>query len=463
MTADSTRHGSIASVDPAWAWEEYRPNDKTPWNTQRAGHLIRRLGFTPSWRELQQAVDRGQTATLDELLTPPANADRFYADSRSMSQAIRITGERLELPAWWLYAMVHTPRPVLEKLTLFWHGHFATSGAKVTDPRLMLRQNETLRRHALGKFGPLLAEMARDPAMLVWLDSTTNRKSHPNENFAREVMELFSLGLGNYTEQDIKEAARAFTGWELRLGEFRINRYQHDEGEKAILGRSGKFDGEDCLKILLDQPAAGEFLVGKLYRWLVSEAEPPPPKLIEPVAHEFQRRDYDLVWLIRKIVGSNLFFSSHALGQRIKSPVELSVGLIRSLEGTANYYALAADLERLGQSLFFPPTVKGWDGGAEWISASSLVGRANWVWALVGGGEARYANKVPLERLAALNDVDRPAEVVERLLQLLIGAPVPDTVRVQLTSLAADTTGGERQRRARLVHAIATLPEFQLT
>jgi len=327
----------------------------------------------------------------------------------------------------------------------------------------MLRQNETLRRHALGRFEPLLGEMARDPAMLVWLDSTTNRKQHPNENFAREVMELFSLGVGNYSEQDIKEAARAFTGWELRLGEFRVNRYQHDTGEKSILGQRGAWDGDDCLQILLEQPAAGRFLVGKLYRWLVSESEPPPERLIEPLAVELRRRDYDIAWLVQTIAGSNLFYSRHALGQKIQSPVELGIGLLRSLEATADFYALAGDLERLGQSVFFPPTVKGWNGGAEWISASSLVARANWVWSLVDPGDRRYGDKVKLDHVAGLDDVDRPAALVDRLLQLLLVVPAPAEVRVRLTALATDSSGGERQRRARLVHAIATLPEFSLT
>jgi len=452
------------SIDPDWAWQRYRPSDAMPWTIERASHAHRRLGFAAPWKTLQHDLKAGPDATLARLLKPDeASVATFYSEAKSMAQAVLVSRERLELPAWWLYAMVHTPHPALEKMTLFWHGHFATSAAKVSEPKLMYRQNENLRRYALTKFGPMLSDMARDPAMLIWLDSTTNRKSHPNENFAREVMELFSLGLGNYTEQDIQEAARAFTGWELRLGQFRVNTYQHDTAAKNILGQKGEFDGDDCLRILLEQPAAAEFLTRKIYRWLVSESEEPSKELIKPLADGLRQRNYDLSWLVETIGRSNLFFSTHALGQRIKGPVELAVGMVRALESPVSYYALATDLEKLGQSVFFPPNVKGWNGGPEWISSSSLVARANWVWSLVGGRDNRYGDTIKLTELAALDDVDRPAELVDRLLSLLVGVSVPADVRVQLTSLAADTSDGERTRRARLIHAIGTLPEFQMT
>ncbi|MEX0585473.1 MAG: DUF1800 domain-containing protein, partial [Pirellulales bacterium] len=349
-----------------------------------------------------------------------------------------------------------------EKLTLFWHGHFATSASKVTDADLMFRQNALLRKHALSAFGPLLTEAAKDPAMLLWLDSTTNHKSKPNENFAREVMELFSLGVGNYTERDIKEVARAFTGWELRNKRFFLNRPQHDTGAKSVLGRTGDLDGDAVLAILLEQPAAGRFLVRKLFRYFVSETANPSDALLEPLASGYRQRGFDTAWLVKSLLGSNLFYSPHAMRQRIKSPVELVIGLLRSVEGTANMYALAEDLRQLGQGVFYPPNVKGWDGGPEWINSAGLLARANLVWGLVSGTEGRLKSKVSLAELAARHAIPSGADGVRWWANLLLGTQAPAEIFVQLTALAGDTSGDKSQRLARLVQAIVTLPEYQL-
>jgi uncharacterized protein (DUF1800 family) len=319
-----------------------------------------------------------------------------------------------------------------------------------------------LRKHSLGKFGPLVREASKDPAMLLWLDAATNHKARPNENFAREVMELFCLGLGNYTERDIKEAARAFTGWELRQGRFLFNATQHDRGEKSVLGRTGKFNGDDVLDILLEQPATARFLVRKLYGYLISEAADPPEKLIHPLAAEYQQRDYDTAWLVRTMLGANVFFSPHALRQRIKSPVELAIGLLRSLEGSVNMYALADDLRRLGQGVFYPPNVKGWDGGQEWINSASLLARANLVWGLASGSDGRFNRRLPLVELVGKHARGDKQQQTQWLIDVLISGPLPQQVQVQLASVAADNAGDEPARLARLVQAIATLPEYQV-
>lgn len=460
---ESASRSVFAPLDPDWAWAPYRPSEPQPWNLARVAHLYRRAGFSAPWSQLQWALEAGPQAALEQVLAGGPETSSFYDQVTRMAGSLGNMADPNDLAPWWLYVMVHTPHPLLEKMTLLLHGHFATSAAKVTDGRMMYQQNVLLRRHALGKFGPLLGEMAKDPAMLVWLDSTTNRKGRPNENFAREVMELFSLGLGNYTESDIKEAARAFTGWEVRQGRFYLNRRQHDEGLKTVLGQRGPLNGDDVIGILLRQPAAGRFLAGKVFRYLVSEADAPPPSLLEPLADGLRQRDYDLAWLVRTVLESNLFYSPAAMGQKIKAPVEFAVGLIRALEGTTNTYALAGALKDLGQGVFYPPNVKGWDGGAEWINSATLVARANLVWALVSGSEGRYTGKIALERLSALQGIDSPAETVRRLLDVLLAAPVPEAVIVQLTSLASDDAQGDRRGRlARLVHAICTLPEFQV-
>ncbi len=459
--AASNEASTADTIDPAWAWAAFEPDAAAAWDRPRVAHLYRRAGFAASWKQLDEAVAAGCQATVERLLAGEPASDSFYQQAQRSAESLLATGNPAQLAAWWLNVMLHSPHPLLEKLTLFWHGHFATSAAKVTDARMMYVQNAILRKHALGRFGALLGEVSKDPAMLIWLDATTNHKAHPNENFAREVMELFCLGLGNYSEHDIKEAARAFTGWELRQGEFRRNVGQHDDGEKTVLSQTGRWTGDDVLRILLAQPATARFLVRKLFRHLVSETLDPPAALIDPLAEGLRQREYDLSWLVRTLLSSRLFYSPHAMRQRIKSPVELGIGLLRSLEASVNCYALADDLRDLGQAVLFPPNVKGWDGGTAWISSSTLVGRANLVWAVVSGN-ARLKSRVNLRRLAAFDGVDQPAEVVSRLTELLLSAPLPDEVRIPLTAVAADRNGDDRLRLARVVQAITTLPEYQL-
>ncbi len=452
----------LAEVDPAWAWSPYDPAE-TPWSRDLAAHLFRRAGFGASWAQLNDAAGAGCQAMVERLLAGEASSESFYADANRSAAALLATGNANSLAAWWLNAMLQSPHPLLEKMTLFWHGHFATSAAKVTDSRMMFAQHTLLREHALGHFAPLLDETSKDPAMLVWLDSTTNHKAHPNENFAREVMELFCLGRGHYAEHDIKEAARAFTGWELRQDVFRFNRFQHDERPKAVLGRTGPWTGDDILKILLDQPATAQFLVGKIFRFFISETEEPTVRLIEPLAAGFRQHDYDIAWLLRTILGSKLFYSSYALRQRIKSPVEFAIGLLRTLESPVNTFALADALRELGQAVFYPPNVKGWDGGAAWVNSATLVGRANLVWGLLADREGKYKTRMALDRLAALERISDPAAESRRLAELLLAWPLPDAVYVQLAAIAGDKDEKDRSLRlARVAQAIATLPEYQL-
>lgn len=461
MAAERQQKTKLVGVDPAWAWAAWRPEAAAPWNRQRAAHLYRRAGFAANWLQLEEALAAGHQATVDRLMTGEPESDRFYQDAARSAESLLAAGDPQQIAAWWLYALVHSPHPLRERLTLFWHGHFATSGAKVTDGRQMYAQNCLLRKHALGSYKPMLDEVSKDPAMLIWLDATSNHKAHPNENFAREVMELFCLGIGNYSEHDIKEAARSFTGWELAHGQFRFNRYEHDTGQKTVLGQTGALNGDDVLRILLEHPATGRFLVRKLFRYFVSETAEPTAALVDPLANGLRERDYDLAWLARTMLSSNLFYSPHAMGQRIKSPVELAVGLLRSLQAPVNAYALHDQLQQLGQGVLFPPNVKGWDGGSAWINSSTLVGRANLVWALAGGTGRMNVRYQP-EKLAAQSGTEQPVVQVARLVDLLLASPLPDAVQVQLVAIASAAEGSLRQRLARLIHAIGTLPEYQL-
>lgn len=452
--------GQVAAIDPAWAWDEYRPSDKAPWNLERAAHLFRRAGFAANWAELEQTVEEGPRQSVERLMAGEDGDAAFYDRTRGTVRALVQTEQGL--PAWWLHVMRTSPHPLLEKITLFWHGHFATSSAKVTDGRMMLRQNEILRKNALGKFQPLVKDISQDPAMLIWLDSTSNKKIKPNENFAREVMELFCLGLGSYTEKDIKEAARAFTGWEVRHGKFYFNAYEHDKGEKTVLGQRGKWTGDDVIRILLEQPAAARFIAGKMYRYLVSETAPPSDDVLEALAAKYRDSGYDASVLVRTILASNLFYSEHALHQKVKAPVELGIGLLKALEGNTNMYALADELRTLGQAVFAPPNVKGWDGGTEWINSATLLTRVNLAWALVSGRGGQFKKTIDLEQLAKKHGKQDPSEAAKWLADLLLGVSLPDDVQSQLAS-AASGAGDVHIRLARVVEAIAALPEFHVS
>ena len=454
---------------PAEAWRPYEPSTRRPWNLARAAHLYRRAACGGTWTELQRAVAEGPAATVDRLFAGGDEPAAFYAEARSTIAALLGLGGSNDLPAWWLYVMLRSPHPLLERMTLFWHGHFATSAAKVTDRGLMLAQNELFRTHALGNFRTLLKAEARDPAMLLWLDSAVNRKAKPNENFAREVMELFSLGVGSYTERDIRETARAFTGWEVQHQRFWVNAAQHDGGLKTVLGERGPFDGDGVIDVLLRQPAAARFLVRKLYRFFVADEFPESSTpagieaLLEPLAVELRESDYDVGRVVGMILRSNWFFSEQAIARRIKSPVEFAVGLVRSLEGHVDHYALADDLNALGQRVFYPPNVKGWNGGREWINSYTLMGRMNLVAAMTGGSDGRYGDKLGLDRTPAAADCrDEPA-LVDRLTTLLCAvAPPPEVSEALRRAAFAQPGESQSRRRGRLLQALAAQPEFQL-
>ncbi|HEY1375969.1 MAG TPA: DUF1800 family protein, partial [Gemmataceae bacterium] len=271
-------------VDPARAWQPWQPDDNQTWSPRWAGHLYRRAAFGATLDELRRAVKDGPQATLDRLLQGDPDAKQYEQLVTDTGASIAKGGDESALRGWWLYAMLNSGHPLRERLTLFWHNHFATSIAKVRSTEAMYAQNQTLRRHALGKFRPLLAEVSRDPAMLVWLDSNRNVKGQANENYAREVMELFTLGTGHYTEPDIREAARAFTGWHTDGEKFTLAPRFHDDGEKTILGRRGAWDGTDVQRLALEHPACARFLVRKLYRFLISETGDPGAALLEPLA-----------------------------------------------------------------------------------------------------------------------------------------------------------------------------------
>jgi Protein of unknown function (DUF1800) len=476
------------SLDPEAAWRPWQPDARRPWNLQWAGHLYRRAGFGASWDELHEAVRAGLPATLDRLFAGgpglaefdalldtvgPENPDYYFGPSRDSTGG---------LAAWWLHRLLYSPHPLREKITLFWHGHFATSVAKVRSPVLMKRQHLLLRQHALGPFGPFAQAISRDPAMLVYLDSNSNVKAHPNENYARELFELFTLGTGHYTEKDIRESARAFTGWHTTAptpvprpnvppaasAEFNFRASEHDDGEKTVLGRTGKWDGGDIVRFALEQPACAQFLVRKLYRFYVSEDSAPSDALLEPLADRYRRSGYDTADLLRTILLSEYFYSAAAFRRRVKSPVEYAVGLVRTLQAAPAYDGPlfgAEVLEATGQVLFAPPNVKGWDGGKAWLNSATLLARQNLAWHLVQGPGSPLAARTQLVPLAQRHAGADPAKQVEFVLDMLLQPAPGEVAEAARSLLVADLTtlGASRDQRLReAAHTVMLMPLFQL-
>ena len=278
---------------------------------------------------------------------------------------------------WWANRMLTSPRPFEEKMALFWHGHFASNESKVRDYRKLLQQVQLFQRQGTGNFGKLLLAVAQDPAMLVFLDAGVNIKGASNENFAREIMELFTMGVGHYSEKDIREAARAFTGWNCVDVKFVVNQDQHDDGEKTFLGKTGRFGGADVIKIILDQPATADFIAGKIYRYFVRQDL--SPQLQAKLGATLRDGKYEIAPLLEKIFLSRDFYSPASVGTAIKGPVELAISTYRklgltSIPGVPDFNSVTG---ALGQQLLAPPTVAGWNSGTSWITPGLLLERGN--------------------------------------------------------------------------------------
>jgi uncharacterized protein (DUF1800 family) len=358
-----------------------------------ARHLLNRTGFSATPTEIDAYAGLTREQAVDRLLAgagrpaatpPPAWATGFESPRRfrGMSAeerklAVReIFQKAFELQSWWFTEMLTTASPLNERMTLFWHNHFVSSVRKVRSPQLMYRQNVLLRQHAFGNFGEMLRAVARDPAMVVYLDSASNRKGQPNENFAREVMELFTLGEGNYTERDIKEAARAFTGWSINIdtGDFMFRPMLHDDGTKTVLGRTGNLDGDAVLELLLARPQTAELIVAKLWREFVSLQ--PDPAEVPRIARLFRESGYDIKTALRGLLVSDAFYARQHRAALIKSPVDIVVGTLRQFQfTTGDVMPFTVTISQLGQVLFAPPNVKGWAGGEAWINSTTLLAR----------------------------------------------------------------------------------------
>ena len=421
-----------------------------------ARHLVSRTGFGPEWDSIQritgmpmqQAVDfilqqRNSNPTHPHAMSPWSKIVGLRKNMRTKKMIMRIAKtEGKALQHWWVKHLLTTKAPLVERMTLFWHNVFPSTIAKTLSTKLLHQQNLMLRKHALGNFRTLLHEVAKDPAMLVYLDGNMNEKAAPNENFAREVQELFTVGRGQFTEKDLREAARAFTGWRVdeHSGHFVNQADLHDAGQKTILGETGNFNGEQALDIMLKHPRTAERLAERFWAEFISVSRP-NPTVVRQWAQKLVSSNYRIAVLLKTVLTSNEFWTEANRGALIKSPVELAVGTLRVLPYTLPRDNLAHQLALMGQPLFNQPTVKGWATGKEWLSTQSLLLRDQLLRNMTRGN-LRNA-KSGMDRL--LPNINSNIEMAQWLLAIPPINPFP-----------------EKEGNQRLVRALVLDPAFQV-
>ena len=460
-------------------------------------HLMRRAGFGATREELERNLARGYEATVEDLLNPvdsqsmPDDLIRRYHVDQSEARILSSTG------ATWIYRMVTTRCPLEEKMALFWHGLFATGYTKLNQARTLLNQVDMFRRWGLEKFPALLVELSKDPAMIIWLDNQDNHKDAINENYGRELLELFSMGIGNYTEQDIKECSRAFTGWTLKNAEFMAMRaskdsiwpygriawhfeyrdHDHDHGEKTFLGETGNFNGEDIIYIIVRQEATAEFVCRRLFQYFASdEVDDEGRETIGQMKSSYFDSGYEIRPVLRMLFNSDYFKSDRARYSRVKGPVELLVGAIRMAgsyqKPTFGAQKLADQALYMGQGLLQPPTVEGWHEGMEWIDSGSLVERVNFAARELGDVRNPGVRSI-IKRLAADGEgVLSPDKLVDTCLDLMGPISVSEGTASSLVALAArdgdldlreHQEGDDAERRVgNMLRLIASTKEYQL-
>ncbi len=479
---------------------KFQPTAANPWNRIKAAHLLNRAGFGGTPEEVSRLASMRFEAAVDELLHYEQISDVAFpeadfsalremyaallrlrqarADERTIRAAVTQinranTLKFQELRGTWIQRMLQTRRPLLEKLVLFWHGVLVSGIPETRVAEHMAMQLALFRRMAAGNFKELILAVSRDPAMLSYLDNNSNRKGRPNENYARELMELFTMGIGNYTEQDIKEAARAFTGWTFAGNDFVFLRSQHDDGVKTFLGRTGSWDGTDIIDIIFEQPATGRFLPRRL--WESFAYLNPEEPLLEDLAGLFRRSNWEIRPVLRAIFQSEAFYSAKALRAQIKSPAQLVVGAMRLTGAEIPALGLARAMDLMGQVLLYPPNVGGWPKGQGWVNTATMLVRYNFSNLLVSGtmpgvGRQRQAAS-RVDHLVDASKVRTAGDVIDQLADRFLQAPLDGRRRWGLlrafgtnredAPVALDGPRGQNQLRS-AVHLIMSMPEFQL-
>jgi uncharacterized protein (DUF1800 family) len=481
------------------------------WNTATAAHLMNRAGFGGSPQDIENLRQLGLYKAVswfvdyEKIVDPTPAPDWAQPDPEAIARRLAIQNaadpdtrqmlqqqqnqqqysQMADLRYWWIRRMALGTRPFQEKMTLFWHGHFATSFEKVQMPYFLWLQNETLRQNAIGNFSSLLSAVSEDPAMLLYLDGARSYKKAPNENFAREVMELFTLGEGHYTEQDIQEAAKAYTGWGLSKDRlhYEYHPFNHDTGPKTVFGQTGNYSGEDVLNLICAKPECAQFISKKIWRFFAQD-EPPQP-VVDALAAEFQKTGLDIKQLMRVIFMSKEFYAPEVVRSQIKSPVQWLIASAHQLQAPLPTEPMSlVMLRQLGQELFNPPNVKGWDGGVSWITTNNFLDRCNFAAALVEG------DRVPLPGLMgqmrgvlsgmaedglmqiAPNDVStlfsavdlsNPISFLDALETRFLNASLNPQRRASFTDFLKNRSPIEETDVRKAIRLIMCTPEYQLT
>ena len=467
-------------------------------------HLLRRAGFGATRRELERYESQGYEAAVDELLAP-AEPGRMGDDlvrryHHEYSGLMGQTGPG----ATWLYRMISTDNPLQEKMALFWHGLFATGYPKITNGKVMLDQLRMFRRYGLGSFKTLLVELSKDPAMIIWLDNQDNHTGTINENYGRELLELFSLGVGNYTEDDVKECARAFTGWTIGNMEymklrairdsiwpygriswhFRYREEDHDDGEKTFLGETGRFNGEDIIEILCRQEATAKFLARHMYHYFVADEPPVPqwpytpprnPAAVDALAQAYFDSGYDITAMLRVLFTSDFFRSQDTWYEKVKSPADLMAGVLR-LTGEyrmpeRDFVGESQRMTFMGQQLANPPSVEGWHQGTEWVDTGTLVERINFATGHLGRIDAPGVRSMIRGVCSQAEGPISPEGLVDACLDQMGARTVSDDTRESLLAFASkrgdlEVAGREpdeeaQRRVAEMLQLVAATTEFQ--
>lgn len=458
---------------------------------EKIKHLYWRAGFGLSPTEWQQKREWPISKAIDELFTQarqaqvalpmaemglPEDMEKKRENRELFEQVLREEKRRIfEYNVNWVYRMANPKESaLLERMTFFWHGHFA---CKPDFGKLSMQYLNTLRKHALGNFKDMLLAVAQDPAMIRYLNNQQNRKEKPNENFARELMELFTLGRGKYSEKDIKEAARAFTGWSSDLrGDYLFRPFWHDYGSKTFFGKTGNFDGADIINIILERPETAQFIVRKVYKHFVNEQV--DETVVATLSKQFYQSGYDIGKLMRSIFSSEWFYAPQNMGNRIKSPIEFTAGLMRTVDMKFEQPMGMLFIQRaLGQILFNPPNVAGWPGGKTWIDNSTLMLRLNLPGYLINAtefslrtkgefedemrekGGRRLSNTLNMGPLSGSIKGSSANDIAAELAKYLLSAQPALPIESYTKELAAtDRESIIRQMTLRLM----TLPEYQL-
>ena len=460
-------------LDLATALEPY----SGAWNARLAAHLLRRAGFGGTAAEVRRLASLPMHAAVDSLVSFPSTAalpapPQLYDPVAGLQAGVPPKEIRknerqsvIELQRWWLNRMLNTPAPLQEKMALYFHGHFTTATIqKGVTPQMTFDQNELFRENALGNLRELTWNVSTNPAMLIYLDNARSDAQHPNENYARELMELFTLGVDQYTEQDVRESARAWTGWIVprRTGTAAFVARRHDNGTKTFLGQTGNWGGRDVVDIIYRQPACAAFWAANLLNFFVYNS--PEPQLVGAVAELIRKNGYNLRPVMSTLLRSNVFYSSRAYRALVKSPVEFVVGTYKALELSEVEPSVQRALVQMGQILFYPPNVAGWPGGENWLTSQTAIARANFVAGLMNSPvmqQAPWMNALPL----------KASDAAEQLVQtVLFGDASPSAVS-QLagylngtgTSALGMFSGENYQERSRgAAYLTMAMPAYQL-